>query len=91
MNTLFELGRCVMTRDAAELLLHYDLLPDSLLGRHAAGDWGAVPEEDKKLNDQAVEDGYRIVSAYQLSELDRIWIITEGDRSVTTLLLPEEY
>ena len=63
-----------------------------LIARHMAGDWGDdMDEEDKAANDCAVKNGGRILSAYILSDGTRIWIITEADRSTTTLLLPEEY
>ena len=61
-----------------------------MLARHAAGDWGEVDAEDKAANDAAVKDGTRILSAYTHAGV-RYWIITEWDRSVTTLLLPSEY
>lgn len=61
-----------------------------LIARHQSGDWGFVPAEDAKENELSVQEGYRILSSYPLGE-DRLWIITEADRSVTTLLLPEEY
>ena len=59
--------------------------------RHVHGDWGIVDEEDKMSNNQAVDQGTRILSAYRLPTRDKLWIITEADRSATTLLLPEEY
>jgi hypothetical protein len=61
------------------------------LERHLHGDWGAVSEGDWQLNDQAVEDETRILSAYTLKDGTRFWIITEADRSSTCVLLPEEY
>jgi hypothetical protein len=64
----------------------------SLFQRHAQGDWGDVCEEDWALNDLALADGDgRIFSSYELPESGKVWVITEADRSVTTLLLPEEY
>ncbi|HNH44535.1 MAG TPA: type I restriction endonuclease subunit M [Agitococcus sp.] len=62
----------------------------SLLARHQSGDWGNVPAEDALSNQEAIERGYRIMSVYSL-ETGKVWIITEADRSVTTVLLPEEY
>lgn len=61
------------------------------LRRHMRGDWGDVDDEDKQANDQSVMDGTRLLSAYRLSTGVSFWIITEADRSSTTLLLPEEY
>ena len=64
---------------------------DSYLARHASGDWGEVDEHDRKANEYAVENGLRVLSAYTQSNGERIWLITEADRSMTTILLPEEY
>jgi hypothetical protein len=83
------LGTVVMTRGVEDLHPTEAQLV-ALLARHQAGDWGDVSDEDKKSNDEAVEDGYRVLSAYQLNGV-KIWIITEADRSATTFLLPEEY
>jgi hypothetical protein len=89
IKPLFSLGQVVATRGFldADVAIEAPLL----LGRHALGDWGMVSNDDKKVNDQAVIDGDRVLSAYQLQNGTKIWIITEWDRSVTTLLLPEEY
>ena len=91
-NALFELGHVVMTPGAAELGV--DFAP--YLARHAQGDWGDdLDSFDRRQNDTAVQEGYRILSAYAVSigdnETKRIWIITESDRSATTVLLPSEY
>ena len=61
------------------------------LHRHTHGDWGEVDPQDHATNDQATVLGGRVLSAYSLSDGTKIWIITEADRSVTTILLPEEY
>ena len=61
------------------------------LQRHLSKDWGDVCEEDWELNDEAVEMGYRILSAYTTSKGIKFWVITEADRSATTILLPDEY
>jgi hypothetical protein len=60
------------------------------IARHKSGDWGNVCEEDKKSNDWSAENGERVLSEYEIDGR-RIWIITERDRSVTTVLFPEEY
>lgn len=92
----FELGKLVMTNGIASLMdkNEYELLfKIGLAGcimKHQSGDWGDLCEEDKKENDFAVDNGRRIFSAYELFGT-KIWIITEWDRSVTTILLPEEY
>lgn len=59
--------------------------------RHANGDWGDLSDFDKSLNDSALTDGTRILSAYEHPTFPKIWIITEADRSVTTVLFPSEY
>ena len=61
-----------------------------LVQRHASGDWGDLDAHDKEANDVAVREGFRLLSAYEL-EGTRFWIITEADRSTTTILLPDEY
>ena len=61
------------------------------LQRHVAGDWGEVCAEDKQSNDHALVEGTRILSAYRAADGTKFWIITEADRSVTTVLLPEDY
>jgi hypothetical protein len=61
-----------------------------LLARHQGGDWGDVGAEDRHLNDRALRSGGRLFSAYY-TEAGRVWIITEADRSATTVLLPSEY
>jgi hypothetical protein len=65
--------------------------PAKFLGRHVLGDWGDLAAGDKEANNRAVEDGTRILSAYDLRSGERIWIITEADRSSTRILLPSEY
>jgi hypothetical protein len=64
---------------------------NTFLARHANGDWGEVNEHDRKANEYALESDLRVLSAYTLSSGEKIWIITEADRSSTTILLPSEY
>jgi hypothetical protein len=64
---------------------------NSFLSRHANGDWGELDEHYRKANEDALEHGLRVLSSYTLKTGEKIWIITEADRSVTTILLPEEY
>lgn len=90
-KVLVPLGQILATPGALEALEERNLRPDHYLARHAIGDWGDVCEEDARLNDQALKNGERISSAYRLDDSEKIWIITEADRSATTLLLPEEY
>jgi hypothetical protein len=63
---------------------------NSYISRHANGDWGELDEHDRKANEYAVEHGLRVLSAFTLRTGEGIWIITEADRSTTTILLPEE-
>ena len=81
----------VATPGALESLKVAEQDPLELISRHNTGDWGDLVEEDKKENELSVEKGFRILSAYILSNEVKIWIITEADRSATTLLLPSEY
>jgi len=90
-NPRFKLGHVVVTPGAAEVLEASDQSPWCFLIRHMAGDWGDVDAEDKKLNDEAVRDGSRILSAYTAANGVNLWVITEADRSSTAILLPEEY
>ena len=84
-----ELGQVLITPGAHDDLNLKDVA--SSLVRHASGDWGVVSDEDKALNDEAIETGDRILSAYRDSNGVKFWIITEWDRSATTILLPSEY
>ena len=90
---LFETGRLVMTRAVSDLVERGVLDPSLYLRRHIAGDWGELCDEDRQTNQQALRHGDRLLSSYDLSidEEPRLWIITEADRSVTTLLLPSDY
>lgn len=88
---LFAMGRVVGTPGVLEALHEAEQDPVELLLRHQTGDWGQLPEEDKEENELSVEKGFRILSAYKLDTGVKVWVITEWDRSVTTLLLPNEY
>ena len=87
----FELGQCVITPGAIVALTFNHVSPQLLLYRHSHGDYGDLSEEDKRLNDEAIETGDRILSAYSLADGEKVWIISEGDRSASTILLPSEY
>jgi hypothetical protein len=87
----FPLGRVVATPGALGALEKAEQLPAEFLDRHVNGDWGDVPDADKQENALSVEQGFRILSAYTTSAGDKIWILTEADRSATILMLPEEY
>lgn len=88
-NQKFELGQTLVTPGAYEALNLKDAA--DCLVRHASGDFGDVSEEDKELNETALETGDRILSSYRDRNGIKFWIITEWDRSATTILLPDEY
>jgi len=88
---LFPLGKIFATPGALEALDRYAINAMDLIRRHQSGDWGNVPPGDAEENLRSVENGWRILSSYPISDDQNLWIITEADRSVTTLLLPEEY
>ena len=87
----FPLGAVVATPGALEALETAGQSPAEFLSRHAAGDWGEIGSEDSRANDEAVANGERLLSAYRTKAGEKIWIITEADRSATTILLPSEY
>ena len=91
MNPLFHLGNVVATPAALNALQSCNVSLAQLLQLHVSGNWGSVDPEDALTNDAAVHNGDRILSSYRIGEYTRVWIITEYDRSVTTLLLPSEY
>ena len=88
---LFDLGQVVATHRAISLLEESGENHFQLLVRHITGDWGDLGEEDKQANNEAVHYSNRIISAYELLPGQKLWIITEWNRSVTTLLRPNEY
>lgn len=90
---LFPVGRVVATPGAVDLLDRTGIDASTLLHHHQCGEWGTVCEQDGLLNKEAIALGRRILSAYKLGHHagERLWIITEWDRSVTTFLLPGEY
>jgi hypothetical protein len=88
----FPLGQTVATPGALEALERVGQHPLDLLRRHARGDWGELSADDQAANDAALADGGRLMSSYVLVDgRTKVWVISEQDRSVTTLLLPEEY
>jgi hypothetical protein len=90
MRAPLPLGRVVATPGAVKLLSEAGGNPFTYLARHATGDWGELCTFDRHQNQIALRDGYRVLSSYETTA-GRVWIITEADRSVTTILLPEEY
>jgi len=92
----FRLGQTVATPAALEAIQQAGQSPAEFLDRHVRGDWGNLSADDRALNDEAVQDGSRILSAYVTRAGEKIWVITEavddwGHRSATTILLPDEY
>jgi hypothetical protein len=85
------LGRIVATPGALEILSEAGEDPLRYLARHASGDWGYLDAHDRRENERSLKHGWRVFSSYQVGGGRTIWIITEADRSVTTILLPEEY
>ena len=91
MKPLFTLGQLVATPGALAVLEKAGQQPGDFLARHVRGDWGEVPPEDIRENDFSLKQGFRLLSAYHTNAGDRLWVITEADRSSTCILLPEEY
>ena len=85
---VFRLGRIAVTPNALESLTQADIF--SGIQRHQAGDWGNLTDNNRAANDRALAEGGRIVSAYNAMNGTRFWLITEADRSATTILLPED-
>lgn len=91
----FEIGRVVVTPGVAELVPEMRLL--ECLQLHMQGQWGCLCDEDRTLNDLATHNGERLLSCYPINPSEpcdgsnRLWLITEWDRSVSTFLLPDEY
>ena len=97
----FDPGQIVMTAGAVEALANNNELVSRFLIRHVSGEWGKLDSDDQRANDNALKTGFRLLSSYPLSKGDTLWVITEavdleaGDdplqRSLTTVLLPNEY
>lgn len=87
--TKFPLGRLVATANAQATLDQEDIF--NALRRHAAGDWGEVCPEDWEENELSLREGFRLFSVYRSKEDRKFWVITEADRSSTTVLMPEDY
>ena len=86
----FELGKVVATPGALEVIERVGDVTDDILVRHVTGDCGDMCEEDRKSNEVAMKHDLRIMSAYTFGD-DKLWVITEADRSSTTILRPDEY
>ncbi|WP_409967664.1 hypothetical protein RFF05_13955 [Bengtsoniella intestinalis] len=88
LNTKFELGRIVATPSIVELFSQAEI--EGAITRHSQGDWGDLSTNDVRENELALVAGNRLLSAYR-HDHGTMWVITEGDGSTTTLLLPDEY
>jgi hypothetical protein len=88
-ESLFPLGMCVITANAMSHLQGEDI--QRSLVRHSLGDWGEVCDEDRRENERALKAGLRLFSIYRDCNKRKFYIITESDRAVTTVLLPEDY
>ncbi|PYC25239.1 hypothetical protein DMX02_04050 [Pseudomonas jessenii] len=91
LTPMSEHGALVITQGVDALMRAQRLEPFQFFGRHIQGDWGDICDEDRGLNEEALMSGNRLMSVYNINDELKIWIITEADRSVTTILLPEEY
>jgi hypothetical protein len=85
------LGQVVVTPGVLAALEKAGQQPGDFLARHVNGDWGEIPPEDVKENELSLKHGFRLLSAYRTSAGDKLWVITEADRSSTCILQPEEY
>jgi hypothetical protein len=85
----FQLGNLVATPAALSALTHDDIM--TAISRHVKGDWGEVCDEDREENERSLREGYRLLSVYHAANGTKFWLITEHDRSVTTILLPCDY
>ena len=88
---LFRLGRVVATPGAFRALERAGDTPHTFLERHVCGDWGELDEDDRKENALSLEHGFRLLSVYQTTAGEKLWVITEANREITTILLPEDY
>lgn len=89
MSAKFQIGQMVATPNALAQLTQDDILRG--LQRHQAGDWGDMDEHDRQENELSLKSGFRLLSVYRAANGVKFWIITEADRSATTVLLPEDY
>jgi hypothetical protein len=91
MPGTFPLGQVVATPGALEALENAGHTPQEFLDRHVAGDWGEVSDHDRQENEDALLHGFRLLSVYMTRLGEKLWVLTEADRSSTTFLLPHEY
>ena len=87
----FPLGQVLITPPAEAVLQEAGRTFKEFLDRHATGDWGEIEADDWNGNEEALTSGRRLMSVYAVSETQKVWVITESDRSLTTILLPDDY
>ena len=88
---LFRLGQIVATPGALQALERAGEAPQKFLERHVCGDWGDLGEDDRQENALSLERSFRLLSVYQTTAGERLWVITEANRELTTILLPRDY
>jgi len=88
---LFPPGQIVATPAALRILERAKKTPFEFLSRHLRGDWGDLGQEDETENELSLKHGYRLMSSYRIDGSETLWVITEADRSATTMLLPSDY
>jgi hypothetical protein len=88
---LFPLGQIMATPGALEALEASHQSPAEFLTRHARGDWGELSADDITENEFSLKNGFRLLSSYLTAAGQKLWVITEAERDLTTLLLPDEY
>lgn len=88
---LFPAGQILATPGALAMLEQANKTPLEFLSRHLRGDWGDLCQDDKAENEWSLKHGYRLMSSYRIDERQTLWVITEADRSATTILLPSDY
>ena len=91
MEALFPLGQIVATPGALDALTRAEQTATEFLCRHAAGDWGQLDAHDVAENLYGLKHGFRVLSSYRTNAGDTLWLITEANRAITTILLPQEY
>jgi len=89
--TRFALGQTYITPGAEEALMIAGQTEIEFLRRHMSNDWGELSDDDARENELSLKEGFRLLSAYRTAKGQKLWIITEADRSATTILLPDEY
>ena len=87
----FSPGRLLSTPGTLDAMMDAQQSPMDFVNRHIHGDWGDICDDDRQVNEESLEHGLRLLSSYRTKTCVKLWVITEADRSVTTILLPDEY